>query len=75
MDMSDNSSLSIVGPDQYRVQIADKVMDDARSLSAKMGPDYAVSIEGLNMPVLWTRAGPSDVLLYIPYKLVIVPKP
>jgi len=75
MDMSGDASLSIVGPDQYRVQIADKVMDDARTLAGRMGPDYAVTIEGLNMPVLWTSAGPSEVLLYIPYKLVIVPQP
>ncbi|WP_116089576.1 TonB-dependent receptor [Sphingomonas crusticola] len=75
MDMSGDSSLSIVGPDQYRVQIADKVMEDARALSAKMGAGYAVSIEGLNMPVLWTRAGASEVMLYVPYKLIIVPKP
>lgn len=75
MDMYGDSSLSIVGPDKYRVQIADKVMEDARALSAKMGSDFAVTIEGLNMPVLWTRAGPSEVMLYVPYKLVIVPKP
>lgn len=75
MDMAGDSSLSIVGPDQYRVEIADKVMEDARALSAKMGAGYAVTIEGLNMPVLWTRAGPSEVMLYVPYKLVIVPKP
>lgn len=75
MDESDDASLSIVGPDQYRPQIADKVMEDARSLGEKMGAEYAVTIEGLNMPVLWTRAGPSEVMLYIPYKLVIVPKP
>lgn len=75
MDESGDASLSIVGPDRYRLQIADKVMDDARSVSAKMGADYAVTIEGLNMPVQWTRAGASEVMLYIPYKLVIVPKP
>jgi hypothetical protein len=75
MDMYGDSSLSIVGPDKYRVQIADKVMEDAYALSAKMGSDFAVTIEGLNMPVLWTRAGPSEVMLYVPYKLVIVPKP
>lgn len=74
MDTSGDSSLSIVGPDNYRLQIADKIMEDARALSAKMGSDFAVTIEGLNMPVLWTRAGPSEVMLYIPYKLVIVPK-
>ena len=75
MDESGDSTLSIAGPDNYRGQIAGKVMDDARALAAKMGPNYAVTLEGLNMPVLWTRAGPSDVMLYIPYKLVVVPKP
>lgn len=75
MDMGGDASLSIVGPDQYRMAIAERVMEDARTLAAKMGPDYAVTIEGLNMPVLWTRSGPSDVMLYTPYKLVVVPKP
>jgi len=75
MDASGNPSLSIVGPDKYRGAIADKVMEDARMLSAKMGADYSVAIEGLNMPVQWTRAGPAEVLLYVPYKLTIVPKP
>ncbi|MBA4761335.1 TonB-dependent receptor [Sphingomonas sp.] len=75
MDISGDSSLSIVGPDQYRLQIAESVMADARALAERMGGGYSVTIEGLNMPVLWTRAGLSDVMLYIPYKLVIVPKP
>ncbi|MDT8758657.1 TonB-dependent receptor [Sphingomonas psychrotolerans] len=75
MDQAGDATLSLVGPDQYRMQIADKVMADARALSEKMGPGYAVTIEGLNMPVLWTRAGASEVLLYVPYKLVIVPRP
>ncbi|KHK91359.1 hypothetical protein [Novosphingobium malaysiense] len=75
MDESGDPSLSIVGPDQYRTQIADKVMEDARALAARMGTDYAVTIEGLNMPVLWTRAGSSEVMLYIPYKLVVLPRP
>lgn len=75
MDLYGDSSLSIVGPDQYRPQIAGIVMEDARAMATRMGPGYAVTIEGLNMPVLWTRAGPSEVMLYIPYKLAIVPKP
>ena len=75
MDETGDATLSIIGPDQYRSQIADQVMEDARALAAKMGSDYSVTLEGLNMPVLWTRAGTSDVMLYIPYKLVVVPKP
>lgn len=75
MDEIGDASLSIVGPDKYRLQIADKVMEDARATAAKMGPGYAVTIEGLNMPVQWTRAGLSDVMLFVPYRLIIVPKP
>ncbi|MBO9670659.1 MAG: TonB-dependent receptor [Sphingobium sp.] len=74
MDSADDPTLSIVGPDGYRAQIAAVVGEDARSLAAKIGEGYKVQIEGLNMPVQWTRSGPSEVLLYIPYKLTIVPQ-
>lgn len=75
MDQIGDSSLSIVGPDSYRLQIAGAIAQDARAMAGAIGESYAVEIEGLNMPVQWTRAGPSEVLLYIPYKLVIVPRP
>jgi hypothetical protein len=51
MDESGDATLSVVGPDSYRGQIADKVADDARAMAARMGEGYAVKVEGLNMPV------------------------
>lgn len=75
MDEAGDATLSVVGPDSYRTQIAGEVAKDARALATQMGDGYAVEVEGLNMPVQWTRAGPSEVLLYIPYKLTIVPQP
>lgn len=74
MDAFDDSTLSVVGPDSYRQKIAAVIAEDARMLAQTLGEGYAVEIEGLNMPVQWTRAGASDVLLYIPYKLTVVPK-
>ncbi|MBN8820294.1 MAG: TonB-dependent receptor [Sphingomonas sp.] len=74
MDAFDDSTLSVVGPDSYRQKIAAVIAEDARMLAQTVGEGYAVEIEGLNMPVQWTRAGASDVLLYIPYKLTVVPK-
>jgi hypothetical protein len=75
MDEAGDATLSVVGPDSYRGQIADKVAEDARAMAARMGEGYAVKVEGLNMPVQWARSGASEVMLYIPYKLVVVPKP
>lgn len=74
MDELGDSTLSVVGPDSYRQRIAAVIAEDARALAQTIGADYGVEIEGLNMPVQWSRAGPSEVLLYIPYKLVIVPR-
>ena len=74
MDSWGDSTLSIVGPDNYRPQIAEKIAEDSTAMAGRMGAGYAVEIEGLNMPVQWTRSGPAEVLLYIPYKLKIVPR-
>lgn len=75
MDEIGDATLSIVGPDRYRQEVARLVARDAAALAATVGEGYAVEVEGLNMPVQWARSGPSEVMLYIPYKLTIVPKP
>lgn len=71
----DDLTLSVVAPDQYRGQIAETVAADARAIAQRFGDSYAVEVEGLSRPVEWARAGLSDMLLYIPYKLVVVPRP
>lgn len=74
METSDDLTFSVVAPDQYRGAIADIIAADAKAMAAKLGDGYGVEIEGLNRPVEWGRSGLSEVLLYIPYKLVILPK-
>lgn len=74
MERSDDLTLSIVAPDQYRPQIVQAVADDARAMAARFGTDYAVEARGIERPVEWARAGLTDVLLYIPYQLTVVPK-
>ncbi|RDS76153.1 TonB-dependent receptor [Alteriqipengyuania lutimaris] len=75
MDEWGDSTLSIVGPDSYRPQIAERIAQDSAEMARRMGDGYAVEVEGLNMPVQWARSGPGEVLLYIPYRLMIVPRP
>ena len=71
---SDDLTLSVVRPDQYRPAIAALVAEDARAMAARFGTDYAVEARGLERPVEWSRAGLTDVLLYLPYQLTVVPK-
>jgi hypothetical protein len=71
----DDMTLSVVAPDQYRPEIARIVAADAATMAGKFGADYAVEVRGLNRPVEWSRASLTEVFLYIPYELLIRPKP
>jgi hypothetical protein len=72
---SDDLSLSVVAPDQYRPEIGRIIATDAAAMASKFGPEYAVEVRGLSRPVEWTRASLTEVFLYVPYELVITPKP
>ena len=67
-------SLSIVGPDRYRPQIAEAVAKDAGRMAALFGGGYAVEVSGLEGTVQWQRRGTTDLFLYIPYRLTITPR-
>jgi len=75
MDEWGDVTLSVVGPDSFRDQITTEITADATRQAAKLGDGYAVEIQGLNKPVQWARSGLSEVLLFIPYSLKIVPRP
>ena len=74
LERTDDLTLSVVAPDQYRPQIVALVADDATRMAARFGADYGVEARGIERPVEWSRAGLTDVLLYIPYQLTVVPK-
>ena len=67
-------TLSVVKPDQYRDEIVGLVADDARKTSQRFGADYGVEAKGIDRQVEWSRAGLTDVFLYIPYQITVVPK-
>lgn len=74
MKAVDDLTLSVVRPDSYRGAIIELVAADAKQTAAKMGADYAVEAEGFDRPVEWSRAGLTEVFLYIPYRYRVIPK-
>lgn len=73
--LDDEWQLTIVGPNQYHPAIVQLIADSARRNAAMFGEGYGVAIEGLQLPVSWYQSGPLELALYIPYKLVVAPKP
>lgn len=67
-------NLTLIGPQRYRGDVLALVADDARKVAGTFGPDYAVSAEGLQLPLSWYQSGPLELALYVPYKLTITPR-
>ncbi len=68
------AGVSIVDPGQYRSQIIAAIAADATAAAKMFGEDYAANVSNLAQPVRWVMTGPTEVLLYIPHDLQVVPK-
>jgi hypothetical protein len=70
---SDEWQMTILSPRQYRPQVLAAIGKDANDAAAAVGPDYRVELTGLERPIQWTRSGPLELALYIPYALTVRP--
>ncbi|HEY1752898.1 MAG TPA: hypothetical protein VGG29_16695 [Caulobacteraceae bacterium] len=67
--------LTLITPRQYRPQIVAAIGQDANDTLKAFGPGYGVEVAGLEHAVEWSRSGPLDLALYVPYTLKVVPLP
>ncbi len=65
--------ISIVGPEQYRAEIVARFAEDTRKVTAALGAEYRVVVQGIDRPVEWNRLGLLDLALYVPYSYVVLP--
>jgi hypothetical protein len=70
---TEDLTLSVVDPDQYRPEIMRLIATDAQRSAGSMGSNYAVEVTGLDKRVLWSRDGLTEVFLYVPYSYRVVP--
>jgi hypothetical protein len=67
--------MTILSPRQYRVQVVAAIAKDANETAAALGADYRVQLTGLERPISWSRSGPLELALYIPYAMTVTPAP
>jgi len=68
-------NLTLIGPQRYRGDVLNLVAEDARKVAGTFGADYAVTAEGLQLPLSWYQSGPLELALYVPYRLTVTPRP
>lgn len=63
--------LSIIGPEQYRYEIIEKIAAENAKVSRAMDADCEITIGGLEGRVQWERTSVSGLTLYIPYGMEV----
>jgi hypothetical protein len=66
--------ISVVDPHQYRGEIVDLVVADVRRVTAGLGGEYRVVVQGIDRPVEWFRLGAIELGLYVPYQYTVIPE-
>lgn len=65
------TSLQMNKPERYRYEIIEAIAADSRKLMDSMGLECTLELEGLNSRIQWERASAAELLLYIPYSMII----
>lgn len=69
-----NMELTLNNPQQYRAPLITAIAADASRVATALGAGYGARLEGLENPVAWRRAGDLDLRLFVPYRMVILPR-
>lgn len=70
---SDEISVSVVNPYQYRQTVMKLVMDEVREVKTALGPDYRVVLRGLDKELSWVRSGALNLAFTLPYSYDVIP--
>jgi hypothetical protein len=69
----DHWDLTLIGPEKYRDALIAQIVAQSKKTAELFGPNYGISVDGLEHPVSWYQKGPLDLALYIPYMLHVAP--
>ena len=73
IDASDEISVSVVNPYQYRKEVLNMVLSEIKEVTTTLGPEYRAVITGIDGEVQWVRSGDLSLAFYLPYNYDILP--
>lgn len=64
-------ALTIINPEQYRDEIYRRIAAGSKHAASFYGPEYGLTITGLDREIAWAQVSNTEVFLYIPYIFVV----
>jgi hypothetical protein len=73
VDGDGDFEISLVKPAQYRDEVIGLFAADVKKVTAALGADYKVIVQGIDKPIQWVRDGMLDVTIFVPYSFDVIP--
>ena len=73
IDEDGDFEISLVRPSQYRDRVIELFAADVKKVTAALGPDYKVVVNGIDKPIEWVRDGMLEVTIFVPYSYDVLP--
>jgi hypothetical protein len=73
IDDEGDFEISLVKPSQYRDRVIELFAADVKKVTAALGPDYKVVVNGIDKPIEWVRDGMLEVTIFVPYSYDVLP--
>jgi hypothetical protein len=71
MTQKGGMALTIINPEQYRDQIYTRIATGSKHAVTFYGPDYGLTMTGLDQAIAWKQVSNTEVFLYIPYVFMV----
>lgn len=69
----DDTTVSVLNPQQYRMDVIFAVLDEVKAVTGRLGPDYRVVLTGIDNQMKWRGVDSTNVVFYIPYSYDVIP--
>jgi hypothetical protein len=73
VDGDGDFEISLVKPSQYRDEVIALFAADVKKVTAALGSDYKVVVQGIDKPIQWVRDGMLEVTIFVPYTYDVLP--
>jgi hypothetical protein len=71
IDAGQETALSLTHPERFRYDLMKAIAEDTTHVRTQMGAGCTMRLEGLSSRIEWARASASELLLYIPYHMIV----
>ena len=71
IELAGDTALGMNRPERYRYELIAAIAEDSKRIASMLGDSCRIELDGLNTRIDWERVGAIELLLYVPYTMLV----